>query len=47
MPTNSAPVVTSFAGILPMHAAAEPGDDRREQGQEDDRLDHRLSPASG
>ena len=36
-PMNSAPVVSSLAGGLADPAAAEPGDDRGQQRQEDDR----------
>ena len=47
-PMNSAPVVSDLGGDVADHAVAEPGDDRREQRQEDDRLDHGcISPSSG
>ena len=37
---NSAPVVTTLAGDVADEAVAEAGDDRGEQRQEDEELDH-------
>ena len=46
-PTNSEPVVMTFGRRSADPAAAKPGDDRREQRQEDDQEDWIISRASG